>query len=772
MALNPPVGHSPSLVTKDQIPSPSSLEAASNLDEAGAAVALAMQMVAEQKRKQELASWVNTQYIKCRNARQPFERQWYLNLAFTLGKQYVSPMEVATQGFRLTTPSAPRWRVRLVVNKIRTAVRTECSKLTTSKPIPTVMPASNESEDYSAAAVGEQMLKSKFATAEFESTYRSWIFWGSVCGTSFLKQYWDPKGLDYECKELSGWPTFPNGQPIPAGILEAIDPDYESKVNIPQPAQGKIDVERITPFHIYVPDLLAETMDEQPYVIHVMTKNPNWVRSRYGFEPHCDSRASATILDAANLIAKGSEEVLDSVLVKECWIKPNGHKDFPEGGVVTVINDRVVQYSPKWPYPFPQYPFYKYNGIPTGGFYSDSIVVDLIPLQKEYNKKRSSAIEIQNTMGKPKLLYPKGTINPRMISSEPGQSIPYTPGFEKPEVLQGAEVPMSFVNEITQLQQEIDDISGQHEVSRGQTPNSAISSGTAIAYLQEQDDAKLNYQVASIENAMELLGRHYLEFAMNYWSEDRVIRVAGKDQAYEAVHWKRGLLKGNTDVKIQTGSALPYSKAARTALLMEVMQNGWILPEQGLEVLDFGGLDKVISDAFVDKRQATRENLKMCDVPDEMLELLLRPAPGPNGEPPQTFPSPVPGQAPITLNGDGTPFTPQPPVPVNTWDNHEAHIMHHNNFRKTQEFELLSDLKKEGFEMHVQLHQMALLTEIVNQQNQIIQPNAAMMPPEDGALPPEEGGPPAEEGVNPQEQQMQPQASSVPTGPPSPENFM
>lgn len=717
-------------------PSPSILSDSKSPDEAAALLALALEKQQEEKKKQEWASWVNSEYTKCRNARSPFERQWYLNLAFLAGKQYVSPLEIASQGFRLTTPKAPPWRVRLVINKIRTAVRTECSKLTTSKPIPTVMPATNESEDFSAAAVGEQILKSRFANAQYEGIYRSWIWWGVVCGTSFIKQYWDPQELDYDAKSLPVWPQFPNGQDIPEEIIKEVDPSWDYKALEPKPAVGKIQQERITPFHIYVPDLLSEDLEDQPYLIHVMTKAPLWVQNRYGFEPACDARASNTVLDAATIIAKGTEDHLDSVLVKEVWLKPNAHKDFPEGGVLTVINNRVVQCAKKWPYPFPEFPFYKYNGIPTGGFYSDSTIVDLIPIQKEYNRKRSSMIEIQNTMGKPKLVYPKGSINPRMISSEPGQSIPYTPGYEKPEIMPGTEVPMSFVNEVQQLQVEFDDISGQHEIARGGTPNSAISSGTAIAYLQEQDDAKLNYQVASIEGAQELLGSHYLTFASHYWDNNRLIRVTGKDNAFEALHWKKGMLKGNTDVKIQTGSALPYSKAAKTALLTEMMQNGFIDPQAGLEMLDFGGLDKIVADALIDKRQAMRENLKMCDIPEEMLRLLLEPAPGPDGQEPFEVmapgqPDPMTGQPgpakPVQLNGDGTPFQPQPPIPVNSWDNHEAHIMWHNHFRKTQEFELLPDLNKQAFEMHVQLHQIALMANVVNQQNQIIQANGMPM---------------------------------------------
>ena len=661
-----------------------------------------------ERKKLEWAQWAESEYVKCRNARSQFERQWYLNLAFCAGKQYVAPMSIAGD-FRLTVPKSPPWRVRLVINKVRQAVRTECSKLTTSKPIPTVMPATNEDEDFSAAAVGEQILKTKFATAQFEHTYRSWVWWGVVCGTSFLKMYWDPTAPDYEAKQLPPPPMLngPNGPvPVPDEIIEQI-PMLKQRMETPIPAQGKVCIERITPFHIYVPDLLSEDLCDQPYIIQVMTKSKLWVQDKFGFEPNADAKAASTILDAATIITKGSEDHMDSVLVKEVWIKPGGHKDFPQGGCLTIVNHKVVQFRDKWPYPFQEYPFYKYNGVPTGGFYSDSTIVDLIPIQKEYNKKRSQALEIQNTMGKPKLLYPKGSINPRMITSEPGQSVPYVAGYDPPTVMPGTEVPASFSQEIEKLQQEFDDVSGQHEISRGQTAYSSLTSGTAIAYLQEQDDAKLNYQVASIENACELIGSHYLILVSHYWDDNRLIKTTGQNNTFEALHWKRGMLKGNTDVKVQTGSALPFSKAARQALITEMMQNGFLDGQTGLEMLNFGGLDKALEDALIDKRQAMRENLKMAEIPEKMLQLLLEPAPGPNGEPPIEGPPGMDGK-PTQLNGDGTPFQPQPPIPVNSWDNHEQHVQWHNHYRKSQEFEMLPELNKKAFELHVQLHQIAL----------------------------------------------------------------
>lgn len=658
------------------------------------------------KKKNDIAAWVNKEYSAMKSARSPAERQWYINLAFVNGRHYISPVTAGGQ-FRLTATKAPAHRVKMVVNKVRVAVRTEHAKLCQNKPIPTVVPSTGENEDFAAANVAEQILKTEFASRRYDAIYRRWVWWGVVCGTSFKKMYWDSK---YE--DLDATPENPILGADGRTPLTTTDGTPFSKSN---PVKGKIMIEHVNPFHIYVPDLTTEDINAQPFIMHVMTRSPQYVQNNFGFVPTCDARESSTILESAFLTTTNDKTILDSVLIKEVWIKPNAHPQFPQGGLVTVINDKVVQYVEKWPWPFKEYPFYKYDGIKTGGFYGDSIIVDLIPLNKEYNRTKSQMLEIKNTMGKPKLVYQQGSLNPRMISSEPGASIPYRLGFEKPIILPGVEVPATMGMELDRLTSDFDDISGQHEITRGNTP-SQVTSGTAIAFLQEQDDTKLADQVSSIEHQTELLGQHYLKLVTTYWDDARLVKVAGNDFAFEAKMWKGSDLKGNTDVKIQTGSALPFSKAAKQAMVTEFMQAGWIDPSSGMEILQMGALQRVIDEALVDKKQAQRENLRLTKMDEEQLIAWATPPANlidgvdAHGNPAKVDPE------------TNEPWEPTSAVPVNSWDNHEAHIMFHNMYRKTQEFELLSDAHKQAMEQHVQTHQMAIQSNQVGQMGQVAGP--------------------------------------------------
>lgn len=694
--------------------------------------------LALEEEKLKFKGWFDGEFQRIKNQRQVFERQWHINLAFTAGRQNVSPVNVPGSGFKLVAPRTPPWRVRLVINKIRVAVRTECAKLTSSKPMPVVIPATTEDEDYAAARVAEQILKSEFASETFDETVRSWVWWGVCTGTSFLKSYW--AGNEPDDSSLVEKPV----DPIQALMAQAQGQPPPTPERVP--ATGKIKYERINPFHIYVPDLLEETIEGQPFVIHSSTKTPLWVEKNFGIRVAPDSRASNTMLEASVLNPVGAtNDGFDSVLFHEIWIKPGGHPAFPQGGIATIVGDRVVQYIKEWPIPFSDYPFYKYSGIPTGGFYSESIVTDLLPIQKEYNRTKSQMIEIKNTMGKPKLMAYRGSIDPRKVSSEPGQAILVTPGYQMPTILPPAEVPSTMQIELDRLISDFDDISGQHEITRGNTP-SQVTSGTAISFLQEQDDTKLSYQVASIEHAIAKLGRHYLKYAAEHWDEQRLVRIVGRDGTFEALHWQRNVLRGNTDVRVQSGSALPVSKAARQAFITELMTMQILDPQVGLEMMELGGLDKVLEDFLVDKRAAQRENLKLAEADPKVIAQFVEPPVGA-----QMIVDPATGnEVPVLPNG--MPWQPQSPLPVNSWDNHEAHIHFHNQFRKSQQFELLDEILKKAFELHVQTHQMALMTPQMGEAG-IVANSEMQQAEEEGSVP--SGGEATQQGT---EQQQGPPA--------------
>jgi hypothetical protein len=641
----------------------------------------------------ELTQWTHDKYKQIKAARSSIERQWYINLSFYFGKQYVNLVSTSSNAsgnnFRLYTPQAPPWRVRMVANKVRPIIRTELAKVTAQKPNATVYPASNDDRDIFAARAGEQIYDSLYRRKKMKNVLRRAQFWNLICGNGYIKDWWDPT---------------------------AFDPDGTTP--------GDIMIAPETPFHIMVPDFREEEIEDQPYLIHASTKSPEWVRAHYGkalkgININPNTAGATDILENSFLNLVGASQLTkDSVLCLEVWIKPGGHKLFPEGGMFTLLGDTIVQavglQNEPWPFSHNQYPFTKFDHIPTGKYYSDSVITDLIPLQKEYNRTRSQIVEAKNRMAKPQLMAYQGSINPSQITTEPGQVILVKQGFQMPMPLRLEPLPQYVIEELNRCQSDMDDISGQHEITKGRVPP-GVTAATAISYLQEQDDSKISHTIDSIEDGMEKIANHWLSHVVQFWDVPRIVKVVGNDGSYDAQALKGSDLRGNTDIKVEAGSALPTSKAAKQAYVMDLMKMGFIPPEEGLKVLEFGGVEKLYDEMQQDVRQAQRENLRMQE------------------------PDPQVMMAALQAQQTGQPV--EPGVPVNSWDTHPVHITTHNKFRKSAAFEQLDDAVKQEFEAHVQQHQAIIAQQYAQQMQMGGAPGAAPGGPPPATPDPSQGQP-------------------------------
>ena len=641
----------------------------------------------------ELITWANQKFLQCKEARYKTERQWYLNLAFYFGQQNV--MFQGGQGisrdFKLYVPPAPYYRSRPVINQIRPRMRTEMAKLTAQKPSAFVVPASSEDRDMYAANAAEQIWESLYREKKIHAVTRRAVFWTSMTGNGFIKNYWDEDAID----KLSD-------------------------------QTGDLVYEPVTPFHLYVPDLREEELENQPFVIHATMRNADQLAHAYGVKELQFQKAEGEIMEQSFLNVMGVDkwEKNREVLVLECWVRPGAFKMMPQGGMFTIAgNNLIVPPTEGWPYQHDQYPFAHIHHVSTGKFYRDSVITDLIPLQKEYNRTRGQIIEAKNRMAKPQLAAEIGSVDASKITTEPGQIIFYRPGFQAPTPIPLQSLPSYVLEEQDRIKQDMDEISGQHEVSRGQTPP-GVTAATAISYLQEQDDSKLSYTYDSIEEAMEKIAHQTLNHVQQFWDTPRKVKVTGADGSFDVMAFEGSHLHGNVDIRMEAGSALPTSKAAKQAFIMDLMKMGFIDPNKGLEVMEIGGINKIYEQVQTDVRQAQRENLKMSQATEELVEQS-------RVEETQKFLDSPQGQAlmqqgALMLSPDGSELLdvspvmsgmatePQPVpipliVPVNSWDDHRTHIHTHNNYRKTQAFENLPDIAKSLFEQHVQDHIRAIM---------------------------------------------------------------
>lgn len=695
----------------------------------------------------------NSKFFQYQQARINFERQWHQNIAFYFGRQWIvlSRTPASSGGFMLAEqPAEDKWRVRHTANRVKRIIRTELTKLSKEEPQFYCLPASTDESDRAAAQAGDSIADWLMHNKYFNKKRMEATLWSVLCGTSFLKNWYDENKLELD------------GQP------------------------GKIDFDAVTAFHLFVPHLQMVDIQEQPDVIHAKGMTPEEIYLCYDKEVKPSDNTMSTIMDSRFLTSMGikqsKNEATKMCYVKEVWTKPC--KDFPNGAMFVISesdllycyeppvdptvgmemppgapvgvtqpslpfegstvgvttdtgNEPTVQFDVKgmtgqnyaFPYRHGRYPFAKIDHIPTGMFYATSVIQDLIPLQKEYNRTRSIMLENRNMAGKPQWSYTKGAFDPKHFTAKPGLLLPLNLSFEPPKPLEQPPLPPNVTQELEVIKQDMDDVSAQFEVAKGRTPP-GVEAASAIAYLQEENDTVLHHTIVSLEAAVQETGVQVLANVYDYWDKERIINLTSKNQSYEVTKFKGAMINPLTDFRVEAGSMAPRSVAAKQAFLTELVKLGVIDFRQAAKYLQMSETNKMYEEMLLDDRHAQRENMKMAD--GESLEKPGESVPvqGPMG---MTMMKTMPKMETVKDefgNDIIDPNTQQPQmyiITTNSFDNHDVHVRVHQDYMKTEEYELLPPNIQQIFEDHVDEHKREMLHEraAIDNYNNVQQPQDA-----------------------------------------------
>jgi hypothetical protein len=634
----------------------------------------------------KLAAWVKQEFSKAKTARTQRQLQWYTNMAMFYGQQWVEQTTSQyPEGFqgKLILPKKPYYTQRKTVNRIRAFVRSELAQFLSAIPNAVAVPATAEDEDVRAAYAAEQAWQSISESQKLRYHFSRAEWWKVVTGNGFIKTWWDNEAID----KVSG-------------------------------QQGVIRFGAVTPFHLFVPDLREQEIDDQPFIINAYTKPVSWCYQYYAKElkgktlqPSVSS-PNQLIDDGYLNLANNVGNTPDSVVIYETWLKPGAHELMPDGGVIISIDDLVVSITRDGlPYNHGQYPFTKFEHIPTSTFYADSPLVDLNSLQREYNTLRSQISDAGNRMAKPQLIAAKGSIVPSKITNEPGLVIEYKAGFPAPQPMQLSPLPQYYVDQQDRVLGDMEDIGGQHDVSRGSAP-AGITAGTAIAFLQEADNAYRTPQFQNIEDGYSRIAQQTIENFVQFVDLKRKIKTIGADGSFDTLLLNGADLKNGTDIRVQPGSSIGVSKAAQDARVMDMFGMGIIDQTTALRLLEIGGAQKILDVLQVAERKAQRENMKMKMLTPEMLEQYQMAVEQQQMQLQMLQETaeidPMTGQ-PVLPAGMESLFEPIAPIiDVDDFDVHEKHIEVHNTFRMSQEYEVLPEPIKEQFDVHVKKHEELL----------------------------------------------------------------
>jgi hypothetical protein len=618
--------------------------------------------MAEDSRVQEL----NKLFEQAKSPKARLEPDWYLNVAYYYGEQWV----FWNHG-RIDKPKLEEWRIMLVDNRIMPANLARVARKVKNKPQFVVTPTSLDEDDLNSAELGEAILENDWSNLHLQQKLFNALMWAEVASAGFWKIYWDKTEGDYKEDYVfdpqgQAFPNPQTGRPLRADEGEQIlgIEGFEAK----PVSMGDVKVEVLSPFNIF-PDPLAEIIEDCEFIIEENVRSAEYIKKHYGEEIEPDTDVPIGIAESRMfpfITDKGGAGDYRGISVYELYAKPSS-KYGAEGKRVIWTKNKVLLEETLENSPFSGCPYVMFSGIKVPGrFWPTSITSQLRGPQTELNKIESQIRENALRIGNPSLLSSRQSNV--AYSGLPGEKVFFdsTTPDAAPSFLQPPEMPVYVQNEVDRITSSITEISGLHEVSKANVP-SGVTAASAINLLQEADDTRLGPEIQDLEEGLGKAGTKILKLRAQYQDDNRTIQAAGEDGEWNVTEFRGAILKKNTNVQVQAGSAMPRSKAAKQAAMQEILA---MVLQYGLEVrprdlrkflreFGVGGLEQMFSSLQGDEQHVRREN---------------------------------------NLMKNGT------AIDINDFDDDDVHIEGHNELRKSKWYFAASKDLKKIIDVHVMSH--------------------------------------------------------------------
>lgn len=629
--------------------------------------------------------------------RRIFEAQWFENIASYNGDLW-SEFDL-TLG-ELIEPEKPDHKVRLPVNLIQPTVRTEYSKLLKNRPIIDCVARSDTRGDINAARVGDSVLNNY---VEYELSMpkhrRRMLQWVLICGLGGLFVDHDPTALgDQEVL------VAPDGSPVTdPSMIAAIQRHYRDKKKAPKTMNiplGELRHTALSPWQM-IWDFSKLDYTEAWWIIVSEVFDVDEVFKRWGAEVEGDKNDKPGVLDRRMLQkfdittrpvlewSRGDTQKL--VTVHRMFVRP-GHRYFPDGTEIVFTDKELIEHR-NFPWKHRMLPVGITGHIPAPwSQFTSSVVQQIKPVVLEISKTESQMIENRNLMGNPPWREFSESRVQGEIVNKPGMrlTVNYMPNIPPPEPIQMPEISQYIKDLIPILKEHVLEMSGQSEVSQGKVPAGARA-GVTIAYLQEEDDTKIGPTVQEYEECMERVAWLDLQVMAQEYDIPRVVRIHKPHSEPEVFDFMGTMLTGVAGAKVQAGSALPRSKAAKQQFILDLWDRQ--LERDPRKVRDMLELSQGEPDDWEkDIGQAERENRKM------------------------------------KLGQE---------VQVEEWHNHPAHVYQVTDYMKSPDFEEDSPEVQQMYRDHYEGH-MRYIRQA--QQQQMVNQSLAGQASGDGSQPPQNGG--------------------------------
>lgn len=327
--------------------------------------------------------------------------------------------------------------------------------------------------------------------------------------------------------------------------------------------------------------------------------------------------------------------------VIECWLEDISleqyeeenevkfKKRFPRGKVITILPGQKLRLqSIENPYRHGLKPFIRFvDTVLPRRFWGEGEVKELMGLQVIINKTLSVIMDYANFMGNPIWKTEKGAgVNPSKLTNSIGLVLEINDGFidkVKREFPEG--IPPYIIDFFHTMVRAVETVSGASEITQGRKP-AGITAAAAIDTIQEAAQTRIRLKERNLQSSLSQLGKQVISLMMQYYTQPRIARITGKTEWPEYFEFfvedlpeedkvkytkkgykfdtsinryvegptEQGVSKGIFDVKILSGTALPFAKAQKSNVAFRLFDSQVIDDEELLGVLEWPNKEQVL----------------------------------------------------------------------------------------------------------------------------------------------------------------------------------
>lgn len=477
-------------------------------------------------------------------------RDWYVNERFVRGEHWIVFNKTLN---KVQTIPIQNGEIRRTINKIRTQLRGTKNFIKKVQPRWQAHPLGATDEDLNNARKVNKILQYIYRTLKFPLILTD---------------------------------TIVSGLKFSAGIIEGgVVIEDEKK---------KIKFWHDDTFDIYF-DPFAFDVQSCRYIFKVFKKpltsvqsNPNYI-IKGNLTPDKESNLNfKELLEREKYGEKTAMSGdLESILVKELWIKKNGKlKVFTNTG-----NQLVRVFEPK----YRRYPIFVYNPEKdAGAIYSDAWIKDLISINKSLDKGASQIEAYIQRMLAGKYLIKQG-VEVSTITDKGAEKI-YYKGSVPPSQLNLQPLPAAPFTHLNNLERWLEELGGAREATLGRVPG-GVQSGKALEALQSADASTVAEPIENLEKLLEDVAEFTLELIADFNIASKRIIEDNEEIRYTGTEGEKikGVLKIEpTQVKVKIVPEISYNEEVKFDRLLRLAEAQIIDPQTILEKLAISNVSDVI----------------------------------------------------------------------------------------------------------------------------------------------------------------------------------